>query len=86
MARTAQAETVPMRDYTIVLRAVSTTMRATDMLYVAASLLTSGSNAQGRAVNGAIVEMTARLLDLPTTEPELVERVLRNLPDTERQD
>lgn len=70
-----------MQDFTVLLRAVSTPISATGLLYTAADILTAGKNQQDRAVNRAVLDLTARLLGLPTDEPELVERVLRSLPD-----
>lgn len=70
-----------LKEYSILLRSVSVTMRATEMLYIAADLLTPGRNAAQRTGNLAIVTMVAALLGLPNTNPELVERVLRNLPE-----
>lgn len=69
-----------MHDYTVLLRAVAVTMPATQMLYTAASLLTPGRNKTDRAVNDVLLEFVARLLGLPTDSPEVVARVLRNLP------
>jgi hypothetical protein len=64
----------------VLLRAVSADIKAAEMLYASADLLTKGRNATDRAYNRAVVDLTTRLLDLPT-DPEVMEHVLRNLPD-----
>lgn len=69
---------------TILLRAVALQLHAGDVLYIAASMLSPAKNAGSRAANRAVIEMTVRLLGLPDhTNPEVVERVLRNLPNPE---
>jgi hypothetical protein len=83
MAAPVKPEPFKMREYTVLLRAVATTMNATDMLYISASLLTPGETQADKAVNRTVVSMVARLLDLPDNRPALVERVLRNLPEPE---
>ena len=74
-------EPVRLSDYALLLRAVSTTVSASGLLYAAASRLTEGRNKEDRAYNRAVLDMTAVLLGFGTDDPDLVERVLRNLPD-----
>lgn len=68
-------------EFVIILRAVATTVRATEMLYIAADLLTPGETESDRRVNATVAMMTARLLDLSEADPEMTERVLRSLPE-----
>lgn len=70
-----------MKEFAILLRAVATTIPATGMLYHAASMLQPGDTDSEQAHNRAVLDMTAALLGFPTNNPELVERVLRTLPD-----
>jgi len=74
-------EPARISDFAILLRAVATTIPATGLLYLAADMLTDGGNDQKRAHNKAVLDMTALLLGFQTDQPELVERVLRSLPD-----
>jgi hypothetical protein len=67
----------------VVLRAVGLNIRAAGMLYDAADLLTPGRNAEARAFNAGVVALTTRLLDITDAGPELIEAVLRSLPDLE---
>lgn len=66
-----------LKEYSFLLRAVATTIPATGMLYLAASLL---DDTELTEKNIALCAMVAGLLGMPEAEPDLIERVLRNLP------
>ena len=66
-----------LKEYSILLRAVSTTVTATGMLSLAASLIDEEPLTDK---NKAICAMVGGMLDMPEAEPDLIERVLRNLP------
>lgn len=72
-----------MQDYTVFLRAVASTVTGADLLYTAAGMLSSSKSAAAWHHNQAVLVMTARLLDLPDTDPEIVEYALRSLPTRE---
>lgn len=73
-----------VRESTVLLRAAAINLSAADLLYVASDLLTAGRNPRDRAVNATVIEMVRRLLRLPAVDPNVVESVLRNLPESER--
>jgi hypothetical protein len=70
-----------LKEWEVVLRAISTQPTGGDVLYVAAALLPSGEISpyeQGYKIG--ILAMVVSLLGYPNTDPATVERVLRNLP------
>ena len=66
-----------LKEYSVLLRAVATAITASEMLYLAASLLDDEALTDK---NKAICAMVGGMLDMPEAEPDLIERVLRNLP------
>lgn len=68
------------KSHHVLLRAVAHSVTGADVLYLGAEMLTSGRNAEQRAMNLALCVMVSRLLGLTETDPELMERVLRDLP------
>lgn len=71
----AETDRPEVKEYVVMLRACSTPLTAIDMMYEAADLL-----GRSATVNRTVCAMVARLLDLPDTHPEVIERVLRDLP------
>lgn len=70
-----------LKEWAVVLRAVSTQATGQQILYTAEHLLLRSTASQyEEGFNAAILEMVATLLDYPTTDPASVERVLRGLP------
>lgn len=69
-----------LKEYSLLLRAVSAPMTATGLLYEASRRLEEPTSPAGRAVNKAVCNLVAAMLAMPEAEPDLVERVLRNLP------
>jgi len=67
--------------HTVYLRAVAGTITGAGLLYTAASMLLSPSDDAALIHNAAVVDLTTRLLELPTTNPDAVETALRNLPE-----
>ena len=68
-----------LKEYSFLLRALVTTVPATGMLYLAASLVDENAPIMTEK-NKAVCAMVAGLLSLPEAEPDLILRVLRNLP------
>lgn len=73
------------RDYALLLRAVGIAVPAHEALHIAANHLAAGrrSNSDKR-VNATVCSMVAQMLGYPDAGPDMVERVLRNLPSPER--
>lgn len=70
-----------LKEWAVVLRAVSTQATGQQILYTAADLMLQGTNSHYEdGYNAAVFEMVATLLGYPTTDPSTVERVLRSLP------
>jgi hypothetical protein len=69
-----------LHEYSLLLRAVVAPVTATGLLYRARAYLEEPTNPAGRAVNKTLCNLVADMLAMPEAEPDLVERVLRNLP------
>lgn len=75
-----QRDPVVLKEYAFLLRAVATVIPATKMLYEASALLKEPTDADALGFNRGVCVMVAMLLGMPEAEPDLTERVLRNLP------